>query len=155
KIAWAWTHIAVRELEPRASKRICELIRMREEASRNLLVGGIHPQREVRDKHGWHVPLRRIEGIRNRGCSALCPKLIGPSWAFLQLPFIFEQVFEKAVAPLRRCRAPGDFWTAGDRVFAFARGVLALPAEALFFDRRSFRLRTHQRRIAGAMSLAE
>src|SRR6266480_1442826 len=101
------------------------------------------------------MTLRRVEGIRNRGGSALCPELIGPSRARLELPFIFEQVLEKAVAPLRRRRAPGDFRTAGDRVFAFARAEPALPAKALFLDQRSFRLGTHQRGIAGAVSLAE
>ena len=101
------------------------------------------------------MTLRRVEGIRNRGGSALRPELIGPSRALLQLPFIFEQGLEKAVAPLRRRRAPGDFRTAGDRVFAFARAEPALPAKALFLDQRSFRFGTHQRRIARAVSLAE
>src|ERR1700732_3566771 len=91
------------------------------------------------------MTLRRVEGIRNRGGSALRPELIGPSRALLQLPFIFEQVLEKAVAPLRRRRAPGHFRTAGDRVFAFARAELALPAEALLLDQRGFRLRAGQR----------
>src|SRR6266853_1916710 len=93
------------------------------------------------------MTLRRVESIRNRGCSALCPELIGPSRALLQLPLIFEQVFEKAVAPLRRRRAPGDFRTAGDRVFAFARAEAALPAEALILDQRGFRIRLEVRPI--------
>src|SRR6185437_13719890 len=112
-------------------ERIGELVRMFIEAPGNLLVGGIHSQSEVRDQHGRRMALRRIEGIRNRGGSALRPELIGPSRALLQFPFIFEQVLEKAVAPLRRRDAPGDFRTAGDRVFALACAELALPAKAL------------------------
>src|SRR5438132_13393772 len=100
------------------------------------------------------MTLRRVEGIRNRGGSALRPELIGPSRALLQLPFIFEQVFKKAVAPLRRRRAPGDFRAAGDRVVSFPGAITALPAEAHLLDRRSFRLGTHKRGIAGALSLA-
>src|SRR5262249_22760266 len=154
-IAGARAHVAVRELEPRPGERIGELVWMLIEAPGNLLVGWIHPQSEVRDQHGRRMTLRRIEGIRNRGGSALRPELIGPSRALLQLQFIFEQFLEKAVAPLRRRRAPGDFRTTGDRVFAFARAELALPAKALFLDQRSFRLGADQHGIAGAVSLAE
>src|SRR6185312_14475333 len=44
---------------------------------------------------------------------------------------------------------------AGDGVAADAGLVLALPAEALVLDGAAFRLRTDQRRIAGAVGLAE
>src|SRR5216684_3444676 len=128
---------------------------MLQEAPGNLLVGRIHPQSEVRDQHGRRMTLRRVEGIRNRGGSALRPELIGPSRALLQLPFIFEQVLEKAVAPLRRRRAPGDFRAAGDRVFSFPCAIAALPAEAHLLNGRSFRLGNHKRGIASAVSLAE
>src|SRR5260221_1020880 len=101
------------------------------------------------------MTVRRVESIRNRGGSALRPELIGPSRALLQLPFIFEQVLEKAVAPLRRRRAPGDFRAAGDRVFSFPCAIAALPAEAHLLNGRSFRFGTHQRATAGAVSLAE
>src|SRR4029077_16112468 len=89
--------VAVRELEPRPGERIGDLVGMLVEAPGNLLVVGIHPQRQVRDQHGRRMTLRRVEGIRNRGGSALRPELIGPSRALLQLPFIFEQVFKKVV----------------------------------------------------------
>src|SRR5437899_11346221 len=101
------------------------------------------------------MTLRRVEGIRNRGGSALRPELIRPSRALLQLPFILEQVLEKAVAPLRRRRAPGDFRAAGDRVFSYPCAVAALPAKALLLNGRTFRLGTDQRGIAGAVGLAE
>src|SRR5690242_14400194 len=101
------------------------------------------------------MTLRRVEGIRNRGGSALRPELIGASRALLQLPFIFEQGLEKGVAPLRRRRAPGDFRAAGDRVFSFPCAIAALPAEALLLDGCRFRLGTDKRAVAGAVGLAE
>ncbi len=67
EIACARAHVAVGELEPRAGKRVRELIRMRVEAPGDLLVGRIEPQREVRDQHGRRVTFRRVKGIRNRG----------------------------------------------------------------------------------------
>ena len=75
--------------------------------------------------------------------------------ALRQLPFVFEQVLEEVVAPLGRRLRPGDFRAAGDGVGADARAVLALPAEALILERAAFRLRPDQRRIAGAVGLAE
>ena len=75
--------------------------------------------------------------------------------ALRQLPFVVEQVVEEVVAPLRRRLRPGDFRTAGDGVGSEACAVLALPAEALILDGGAFRLRADQRRIAGAVGLAE
>ena len=72
-----------------------------------------------------------------------------------QLPFVLEQVLEEVVAPLGRRLRPGDFRAAGDGVGADAGAVLALPAEALILERAGFRLRSDQRRIAGAVGLAE
>jgi hypothetical protein len=86
---------------------------------------------------------------------ALRLPLLGAGRALGQLPFEFEQVVEEVVAPLRRRLRPGDFRAAGDGVGADAGAVLALPAEALILDRAAFRLRADQRRIAGAVGLAE
>src|SRR5579871_714903 len=72
-----------------------------------------------------------------------------------QLPLVAEQVPEEVVAPLRRRRGPDDFQAAGDRVATFARAELAPPAEALLLDGSGLRLRTHQRRSAGAVGFAE
>src|SRR5262249_18818056 len=58
-------------------------------------------------------------------------------------------------APLRRRLCPGDLRAAGDGVGAQAGPVFALPAEALILDGAGFRLRADQRRIAGAVGLAE
>ena len=67
EVAHARTHVAVRELEPRARERVRELVRVLKEAPRDLLVGRIDPQREVRRQHHRHMLLRRVEGIRDRG----------------------------------------------------------------------------------------
>ena len=72
-----------------------------------------------------------------------------------QFPFVAEQVPEEVVAPLRRRRGPDDFQAAGDRVTSFAGAEFALPAEALLLDAGGFRLRAHERRIAGAVGFAE
>src|SRR5262245_8151757 len=96
-----------------------------------------------------------VEGVRDRGSGALCLPLLRASRALRQLPLVLEQVLEEEIAPLRRRLRPGDFRTAGDGVAPDARVVLALPAEALILKRAAFRLRSDQRRIAGAVGLAE
>src|SRR5262249_43237933 len=72
-----------------------------------------------------------------------------------QLPLVFEQIVEEVIAPLRRRLRPDDFRAAGNGVGTDAGAVLALPAEALILKGAAFGLRSHQRRIAGAMRLAE
>src|SRR5689334_22155894 len=99
--------------------------------------------------------LRLVERVRNVGLRALGLPLLGAGRALGQLPFVFEQVLEKEIAPLGRRLGPGDFRTAGDGVGAGTGTMLALPAEALILDRAAFRIRPDQRRIAGAMGLAE
>ena len=97
--------------------------------------------------------LSKASGIVGGG--ALRLPLLGAGRALRQLPFVLEQVVEEVVAPLRRRLRPGDFRAAGDGVAAEAGAVLALPAEALILDGGAFRLRAEQRRIAGAVGLAE
>ncbi len=99
--------------------------------------------------------LRLVVGVRDRGLRILGLPLLCARRALRQLPFVLEQVLEEVVAPLRRCLRPGDFRTAGDGVAADAGGMLALPAEALILERAAFRIRSDQRRIAGAVGLAE
>ena len=127
------------------------------EAPRDLLVGRVEAQREVRGQHGRRDALRRVVGMRHRsGARAtLRLPLMRTGRALRQLPFVAEQVPEEVVAPLRRRRGPGDFQTAGDRVTALARAKAALPAEALLLDGGRFRLGTHMGRGAGAVGLAE
>src|SRR5262249_31515290 len=96
-----------------------------------------------------------VESVRDRGSGAFRLPLRHTGRALCLLPFVLEQVLEEVVAPLRRRLRPGDFRPAGDGVGPDARAVLALPAEALVLDEGAFRLRAHQRRIAGAVRLAE
>jgi hypothetical protein len=155
EIARDRAHVAVRELEPGAGKGVGELFRMLEKAPRDLLVGRIEAQREVGGQHGRHMLLRLVEGVRDGGRSAFRLPLFGAGRAFGELPFVLEQVLEKQIAPFGRRLRPGDFRTAGDGVGAEARAMLALPAEALILEGSAFRRRADQRRIAGAMGLAE
>src|SRR5579859_6259475 len=101
------------------------------------------------------MPLRRVEGIRNRGGGAFRLKLIRTGWALGQLPFVVEQVLEEVVAPVCRRLRPGDFRSARDCVPAFACAELALPAEAHLLNGRCFGFWADELRIASAMGLAE
>src|SRR6478736_6090041 len=99
--------------------------------------------------------LRLVVGVRNRGLRTFRLPLFGPRRALRQLPFVLEQVVEEVVAPRRRRLRPGDLRTPGDGVGPEARTMLALPAEALILEGTAFRLGANQRRIAGAVGLAE
>src|SRR5262249_13900753 len=98
---------------------------------------------------------RRVERVRDRRLGTLRLPLPRTGRALRQLPFVFEQVVEEGIAPLRRRLRPHDFRAAGDRVGAEAGAVPALPAEALILERAGLRLRTDEGRIAGAVGLAE
>src|SRR5262245_57827831 len=99
--------------------------------------------------------LRLVVGVRDRGSAVFGLPLLRTGRALGQLPFVVEQVVEEVVAPLRRRLRPGDLGAAGDGVRSETRAMLALPAEPLVLEEGAFRLRAHQRRIAGAVSLAE
>ena len=102
EIARARSHVAVRQLEPRPGERVGELIGMLQEAPRNLFVGRVEPQRQVRGQHGRQTLLRRIVRVGNRCFGALGDPLMRAGRAFGQLPFVLEQVLEEIIAPLRR-----------------------------------------------------
>src|SRR5262249_25941737 len=59
------THVAMRELEPRAGKRVRELIRVLVETPRDLFVSRVQAEREVGGQHGRDTLLRFVEGVRN------------------------------------------------------------------------------------------
>src|SRR5258705_7607719 len=99
--------------------------------------------------------LRLVVGVRDGGFRTFRLPLFRTGRALRQLPFVFEQVLEKEVAPLRRRLRPGNFRTAGNGVGAEALAMLALPAEALVLNGTAFRRWTDQRRIARAVGLAE
>ena len=125
------------------------------EAPRDLLVGRVEAQSEVRGQHGRNMLLRLVIRVRDRGLGALRLPLLRAGRALGQLPFEVEQIIEEVVAPLRRGLRPGHLRTARDGVGAEAGAMLALPAKALILDGAAFRIRTDQRRIAGAVRLAE
>src|SRR5688572_25436212 len=99
--------------------------------------------------------LRFIERIRNHGFRILGPPLLHTGGAFFQFPFILEQVIEEMVAPFGWRLRPGHFRTTRYGVATNACAVLAFPAEPLIFNRRSFWVRPHQRRITCAMGFTE
>src|SRR6185312_3392094 len=99
--------------------------------------------------------LRLVESVGNGRFRALRLPLLCAGRAFRQLPFVFEQVLEKEIAPFGRRLRPGDFGPAGDGVGANALAMFALPTEALRFERSAFRLGADQRRIARTVRLAK
>ena len=129
EIAHARTHVAVRELEPRAGECIGELIRVLKEAPRDFFVGRIESQRQVRRQHGGPDSLRRIVCARHgaRACAALWPPLVRARRALGELPLVTEEVLHELVAPLRGHAAPRDLEAARDRIAALARTESALP----------------------------
>ena len=157
EMARAGAHVAVRQLEPRPSKRISELIRVLVETPRNRRIDGVHPQGEVRRGHDGCMPLRRIVGIRYdlRCCRIRRHPLPGSGGALHQIPIVGEQSVEIAVVPRHRCRGPGPFDAASDRVDALTAAEAVLPTEALLFDAGSLGFGANERRITGAMTLAE
>ena len=66
-----------------------------------------------------------------------------------------NRCLEKVVTPFCRSAGPCDFEAAGDGVARDASGVGACPAEALFLDRRAFRLSAEVSAWPGSVSLAE
>src|SRR5215813_4815455 len=99
--------------------------------------------------------LRLVEGVRDGGLRPFRLPLLGTGRALRQLPFVFEQILEEEVAPLRRRLRPSDFRTAGDGIGAHAGAKLALPAEALILKGTALRLWADQRRVTGTVGLAE
>ena len=157
EIARAGTHVAVRQLEPRAGEGIRELFRVLVEAPRDRLVDWVHPHRYVRGGHHGRDPFRRIVG---GWCEVLVsyilwPPLPGAGGALCQFPLMAEQHVEIAHVPLDRVRRPGTFQAAGDRVIPLAAAEAADPAKALLFDAGAFRLGTDKGGIAGTMAFAE
>src|SRR5262249_47931135 len=138
------THIAVRQLEPRFSKRVGELLRMIVETLRNRRINGIHPERQIGRQHERRVLLRRIVGIWNRAIPRpiLRSPLVCACRTLRELPLKAEQVFQVVVAPLRRCLGPCAFQSAGDRVRGLAAAELVAPAETLLLDVRALRFGT-------------
>ena len=129
-------HVAVRQLEPRPGEGVGELLRVLVEAARDLRVGRIEAQRQVRRQHPGRDLLRRVVGVRDRiGTGTVLRRpLLRAGRTRRQLPLVLEEVLEEIVAPPGGRGGPGDFETAGDGVRSPARLVAALPAEPLLFQ---------------------
>src|SRR5215813_13760019 len=95
----------------------------------------------------WHcAPTRAI--LR-------CP-LIGASGTLGQFPLIVEKILEEVVAPLRRCRGPGDFQATADGVgtVTFAKFIFPSDTLKLYFSAFWFRANVISRNC-GTVSFAE
>ncbi len=143
------------ELEPGAGERLGEGLRIVEEPARDLLVGRIEAQREVRRQHLGLVLLRLVVRIRNDLRRILCHPLDGAGRALLLHPFELEQVLEEVVAPLRGRVGPGHLDARADGVAGLAGLVGARPAHALRLDGRVLGVRADMRGGARAVRLAE
>ncbi|MCY1239139.1 hypothetical protein D3C81_1675570 [compost metagenome] len=123
QVARARTHVAVGQLEPCAGEGIGELVGMFQEAPRDLFVLGVETQRQVRGQHRRPQLLRRVVCMRDGFAAILGHPLVGAGRALGRLPIVAEQVFQVAVAPLRRRLAPGHLQPAGNGVGALAAAV--------------------------------
>ena len=100
--------------------------------------------------------LRLVEGVRDRRLPRpFAFHCLAPAGLLVSSHSFSNRFLKNRLLHLRRLLRPGDFRAAGDGIGADAGAVLALPAEALILERAAFRVRAHQRRIAGAMGLAE
>src|SRR5262245_14602112 len=148
----------MRQLEPRSRERVRERLRVLVEASRDLLVRRIEPERQIRREHVRCDLLRRVVRARDRtGTSAtLRLPLLGAGRTLGQLPLVLEEVLEVIVAPLRRRRGPGDLDTARGGVGSHTGLVAALPTETLLLEVTALRFWAEVRHGGcGAMRLAE
>ena len=140
QVAGNGPHVAVRQLVPGPGKDVGELLRVLVEAPRDLLVGRIHPQRQVGGVHHRRVPLLGIVRVGHRARGGLvlrCP-LVRAGRALREFPLVPEQVLEIIVVPLRRARGPGPFQAAADGVDTLAAAEAAGPAKALLLDAGAF-----------------
>ena len=148
------THVAMSQLEPRARERIRELLRLLEEAARDLLVRRIDAQREVGGQHR-RLLVRPSMRVGDDGLGVLRFPLSRTRGALRLHPLELEEVLEEVVAPLRRRRGPRHFEAARDRVAREAGAMAARPAESLFLDRRGPGIGALVRFWGGAVGLAE
>src|SRR5579871_1386366 len=140
EIAVDRSHIAVRQLEPGASERVGELIRVLVEAPRDLFVGGIEAQGKIRGEHRWSMMLRRIMRVGHGARTSTifrCP-LMRAGRTLGQFPVELEEIVEEVVAPLGRRLRPDDFKAAADRVTTVTFAEFVVPAETLKLDVGAF-----------------
>src|SRR5580704_13602537 len=97
--------------------------------------------------------LRRVVRIRNRRLRSFCHPLLCACRTLSQFPFVIEKVLKKVIAPFRRGLTPSYFKAARNRIAAFACAESIMPAEALRFERRAFRIGANVRCGAGSVGL--
>ena len=157
KVANLRPHIAMRQLEPSARKRIGKLIGVGQEAARNRPISGVELHRHIRRGHDRRVALGGVMRIRHRIRERAIggDPLMRAGGACGQHPVMVHQVLKIIIVPLGRIGGPSTFNAAGDGIAAHASAEAVLPAKAHLFHRRRFRLRAHIARGASAMALAE
>ena len=155
EVAVLRAHVAMGELEPGASERVSELVRVREEAPGDLFIRGIGAQRDVRGEHRRAVLLRRIKRIRYGGIRVFGDPLVRASGTLHEFPFVAEEVLEIVIAPLGGRGRPDNFDTAGDRVRTFAAAVAIRPPETLLGEAGGLGFGTDVGFGGRAMGLAE
>ena len=142
------------QLEPGAGEGVGELLRVFQEAARDLFVSRIEAQRQVRGQHGRTQGCAAV-GVRDHRIGALGHPLMGTGRALGQFPLIVEQVLEEVIAPLGRSLGPGHFQAGTDGVATDAAAEAALPAHALVFQALAFRFTAHVLGVACTVGLAE
>ena len=157
EVTGARAHVAVRQFEPGARECVGERLRVLVETARNLLIGGIEAQGEIRGRHHRRVFLVRVVRVGDHvfRLAVLRHPLVRAGRTLGEFPFVAEQHIEIAVVPFRRVRFPRAFDTAGGGMNALARTECVDPAQALGFDRCGFGFRSDQFRIAGTVCFTE
>ena len=148
-------HIAVGQLEPRPGEGLVKSLRVVEEATGDLLKLRVEAQGQVGDQHGRFALFPRVKRIRDNFRGVFGFELDSARRAAGLHPFVFEQVLEKIVAPLGGRLRPDHFQTGGNGIRACAAAVAGVPAQALCFQRRGFRLGADVAGFCGAMGFTQ
>ena len=101
------------------------------------------------------MALGGVEGIGHIGRRVLGDPLVGTRRALHEFPFVFEEVFQIRIAPLRGRLGPCDFESARDGIGTLAGFVGTFPAEALEFDGSGLGLGADIFCVAGAMAFSK
>ena len=150
-------HIAVRQFEPCARKRIGKSRRIVMEAARDRAIDRIHFHRHIRRGHHRQMGDAGIMGIHHAvfGRTVHRVPLLRPRGAFAQGPVIFEQDLEIPHVPSGGIGLPSPFdpRPRGMGTHAGAKGIL--PTQTLLFKARSFGFTPHKGGVARAVCLAK